>query len=87
MVLDRPQAYIRERVVSLSENFGGTVLRPRAFGLGLTSEGSRLDHAVSSAAQRRAPVVLLAARGIRTYSQHDYPFFLFEFLIPFPLSF
>ena len=74
-MLDRPRAYIRERVVSLSENFGGPALRPRAFGLGLTSEGSRLDHAVSLAAQRRAPVALLAERGIRTYSQHVYPFF------------
>ena len=86
LVFDRPRAYIHERAVVFSEKFGGLRCVRGLVGPGLASEGSRLDHAVSSAAQRRAPVVLLAERGIRTYSQHVYPFFLFEFF-PAQVSF
>ena len=40
-------------------------------GLGLASEGSRLDRAVSSAARRRAPVVLVSLAGGGT--RHVFP--------------
>ena len=67
LVFDRPRAYIHERAVVFSENFGGPALRPRARRPGAClrgiAPGLRRDRAGSLAARRRAPVVSLAGGG------------------------
>ena len=79
LVLDRPGAYIHERAVFFSENFGEPALLPRARRhracLRGIAPGLRRDRAGSLAARRRAPVLSLARGGLRTYSQHVFPYF------------
>ena len=59
LVFDRPRAYIHERAVVFSENFGGPALRPRARRPGAClrgiAPGLRRDRAGSLAARRRPP--------------------------------
>ena len=75
LVFDRPRAYIHERAVVFSENFGGPALRPRARRSGACLRGIAPGSRRIFGGPAARPRSIVGRGGLRTCSQHVHPFF------------